>query len=168
MMGQAKQRGSKEDRAAQAIARIEGPMTDHRITFLTFDEAVSAARNSLGAKFVGLNFVSPFEYLDWYVVDVLPDEPDEVFVEHEGSALFDSCSVGDSYELSDAPPEAKNLIFARMSELANGEANLSMMSAEYVLEHVLPGLRPSKEYGPNRARYMQDAGAKFCAYWRKE
>lgn len=38
-------------------------MTDHKIQFFSFDEAVQAARSDPGTELVGIKFDEPFTYL---------------------------------------------------------------------------------------------------------
>lgn len=140
-------------------------MPDHKITFITFDETVAAARSAPGTEFVGISFVEPFAHLGLYVVSVDPDEPGDVNISYEGGTLFSSCGEEDFYDLSDVPADAKKLFYVRMSELANGDAQIMGKNSEFVLQEVLPGLSQNAKYR-DQAHFMQVAGAEFRAYWR--
>lgn len=140
-------------------------MTDHNTLFLTFDEAVKIARSEPGVELIGINFVEPFMHLSLYLVSVDPDEPESVNIAYEGGTLFSSGGEEDFYDLSDVPADAKNLFYARMSDLADGNIQVMGMTSEFVLQAVLPGLSQDAKYR-NHADFRKIAGAEFRAYWR--
>lgn len=141
-------------------------MTDKKITFVTFDEAVASAIGEPGVEFVGIRFVEPFSHLGLYFVNVDPDEPDYVNIEYEGGELFSSFGEEDFYGLSRVPDGVKNLFYARISDLVDGNAHFKGMNSEFVLQEVLPGLDENAKYR-DQTHFKQVAGAAFCAYWRQ-
>jgi hypothetical protein len=141
-------------------------MTDRKIQFFTFNEAVDAARNDPDTEFVGLHFVEPFTHLGVYIIRVYSDEPENVNVSFEGGALFDSGGEEDFYSVAEVPAEAKSLFYARRTDLGNGDAQVMGLTSEFVLQEVLPGLSKDAKYR-DRAHFMQAAGAEFLAYWRQ-
>lgn len=141
-------------------------MANTSINFLSFDEAVKAAKNEPGAEFIGLRYVAPFTRLEVYVIHVDPDEGDYVNVQVEGGELFDLGGDEDFYDLEDTPTEAKALFYARKSDLANDNAQICGMVSEYVLHTVLPGLSEAKTYG-SEAAFIQAARTKFLSFWRQ-
>lgn len=142
-------------------------MADTSIEFISFDEAVEAAKNEPGVEFIGLRYTAPFTRLDMYVIHVYPDEADYVNVKYEGGELFDLGGEEDFYGLDDVPHEAKNLFYTRKTGLGNGDIQVSGMTSEFVLLEVLPGLRADAKYR-DRAHFMQVAGDAFRAFWRQQ
>jgi hypothetical protein len=140
-------------------------MTDHKIQFYTFDEAMEVARSETGTEFVGIKFVEPFTHLDVYIINVYADEPDNVNVFYEGGALFDSMGEEDFFDVADAPADAKKLFYARKTDLGHGNAQVMGLTSEFVLQEVLPGLSEDAKYR-DHTHFMQVAGAEFRAYWR--
>jgi len=141
-------------------------MADKIIKFLSFDEAVSVAKNKPGTEFVGLRYVPPFTRLDVYIIDVDPDEPDDVRIQFEGGELFDLGGEEDFYDLDDAPDEAKALFYARVSDLGNGDIQIMGMVSEHVLQEVLPSLNEKSTY-KSQADFIQAASAEFIYFWRQ-
>lgn len=135
------------------------------IQFLNFDEAVAAANKHLDEEFVGLQFVPPFDYLGAYTVFVASDEPEFLIIDFEGGPLFEDFGEQESYSLNDIPAEAKALIYARLSELGDGDISVMGMKAEYVLQEILPGIEPDAMY-KDREEFMQKAGAAFQDFWK--
>lgn len=121
--------------------------TDSAIDFYSFDEAVAAARASPGIEFIGMKFIEPYSYLGVYVISVYPDEPDNVNVSYEGGALFASMGEEDFFDVDDAPEEAKMLLYARATELGDGDVQVMGMTSEFVLQEVLPGLSADRVPG---------------------
>jgi hypothetical protein len=70
----------------------------------------------------------------------------------------------DFYDLEDAPAEAKKLLYARQTDLGDGDVQVMGMTSEFVLQAILPGLRDDAKYR-DHAHFMEVAGAEFHAYW---
>jgi hypothetical protein len=141
-------------------------VTDSMIDFYTFDEAVAVAHSEPGIEFVGMKFVEPFSYLGVYVINVYSDEPDDVNVSYEGGTLFDSMGEEDFFDVKEAPAEARELFYARKTDLGDGDANVMGMTSEFVLQEVLPGLSADAKYR-DQAHFMEVAGAQFREFWRQ-
>jgi hypothetical protein len=141
-------------------------MSDHKIQFITFDEAVVVARSEPDTEFVGIKFDEPFTHLAVYIITVYADEPENVNVFYEGSAIFGSTSEEDFFDLADAPAEAKKLFYARRIDLGRGDAQVMGLTSEFVLQEVLPGLSEDAKFR-DHTHFMQVAGAEFRAYWRQ-
>lgn len=141
-------------------------MADTSIKFLSFDEAVEAARNEPGAEFIGLRYIAPFTRLDAYEIRVDPDEVEYVNVQYGGGKLFASDGEEEFYDLDDVPDEAKGLFYARKTDLGNGDVQVMGMTSEFVLQEVLPGLSKDAKYR-DQTHFMQVAGAAFSAFWRQ-
>jgi len=135
-----------------------------KVQFLTFDQAVQAARSQPGVEFVGFRFEEPFTHLGAYIINTYPDDPRNVNVFYEGGALFDSMGEEDFYDVKDAPADARNLLYARQADLGDGDVQVMGMTSEFVLQAILPGLHEDAKYR-DRAHFMQVAGAEFQAYW---
>jgi hypothetical protein len=135
--------------------------------FCTFDEAVRVAHAEPGTEFVGMKFAQPFTHLGVYLINVYPDEPDNINVFYEGGALFDSMGEEDFYDAEDAPAEAKGLFYARKTDLGGGDPTLMGSTSEFVLQEILPELGGDAKYR-DHAHFMQVAGAAFQAYWRQK
>lgn len=142
-------------------------MSDTSIQFITFDEAVEAAKNEPGVELIGLRYIAPFSRLDVYVIQVDPDEADCVNIQYEGGELFDLGGEEEFYGLDDAPEEAKNLFYARKTDLGNGDVQIIGMTSEYVLQEVLPGLGKDAKY-QDQAHFMQVASTAFRTFWRQQ
>lgn len=142
-------------------------MANTSISFLSFDEAVKAAKNEPGAEFIGLRYVAPFTRLEVYVIHVDPDEADYVNVQYEGGELFDFGGEEDFYGLDDVPEEARGLFYARKTDLGKGDVQVMGMKSEFVLQEVLPGLSKDAKYR-DYAHFMQVAGAAFRTFWRQQ
>jgi hypothetical protein len=142
-------------------------MVDTSIKFLSFDEAVEAAKNEPGVEFIGLRYIAPFSRLDVYVIHVDPDEIGYVNVQYEGGDLFDLGGEEEFYGLDDVPKEAKGLFYARKADLGNGDGQVMGMTSEFVLQEVLPGLSKDAKYR-DQAHFVQVAGAEFRAFWRQQ
>lgn len=142
-------------------------MTTPNIQFLNFSDAVEVAKKEPGVKLVGLQFRSPFTRLDVYLIYVDPDEPGFVNVNYEGGELFDLGGEEDFYDIDDVPVEAKNLCYARLSDLGNGAIQIMGMTSEFVLQAVLPGLSPDARYR-DQYHFRQAAGSAYAAFWRQE
>lgn len=142
-------------------------MTSYNIQFLTFDDAVDAARSDPGTEFVGINFVEPFTHLSVYIISVDADEPENVNVFYEGGTLFDSEGEEDFFDVAEVPAEAKKCFYARQTDLGNGDAQVMGLTSEFVLQEVLPGLKKDAKYR-DHAHFMQVAGAEFLSYWRQK
>jgi len=140
-------------------------MADKNIKFLSFNEAVTAAKNEPGMEFIGLRYVPPFTRLDVYVIDVDPDESDDVRIQFEGGELFDIGGEEDFYDLADVPDEARALFYARKSDLGNGDAHVMGVTSEYVLQELVSGLSKEATY-KSKAEFIQAAGAQFLSFWR--
>lgn len=134
------------------------------IQFLSFDEAVTAANKHLDEEFIGLLFAPSFDYLGTYSVFVDSDEPEFVNINFEGGHLFDDLGEEESYSLNDVPAEAKALLYARLSELGDGNISVMGMKAEYILQEILPGIQSDARY-KNKEEFMLRAGAAFQDYW---
>jgi hypothetical protein len=139
-------------------------MSNNKPQFFTFDEAVELARKEPGAELVGLKFVEPFTHLKMYIINTFPDDPDNVNVFYEGGALFSSAGEEDFYDLEDAPADARKLLYARQTDLGDGDVQIREMTSEFVLQEILPGLRDDAKYR-DHAHFMKVAGAEFNAYW---
>lgn len=139
-------------------------MSDNKPQFFIFNAAVEIARNEPGAELLGLKFVEPFTRLETYIIDTDPDDPASVNISYEGGALFDSGGDEDFYDLDDVPAEAKQLLYARLTDLGQGDVQVRGMVSEFVLQEILPSLRDEAKYR-DRAHFMQVAGAEFLAYW---
>jgi hypothetical protein len=141
-------------------------MVDKKIKFLSFDEAVAAAGEEPDVEFVGLRYVAPFSRLDVYAVMSDPDNVGYVSISYEGGELFDVGGEEDFYGLDDVPDEAKGLFYTRLLDLADGKAHINGMVSEYVLHAVLPGLGEADTYS-SEAAFVNEASAKFLAFWRQ-
>lgn len=141
-------------------------MADNKISFLSFDEAVQAAKNEPGVEFIALQYVAPYTRLDVYVINCDPEEPDFVNVQYEGGELFDLGGEEDFYGLEEVPDEAKRLYYARSTDLGNGNAKVMGMLAEFALQEVLPGLSEADTYS-SQADFIKVASAQFRSYWKQ-
>jgi hypothetical protein len=139
-------------------------MTDKTITFLTFDEAVSAAKNEPDVDFIGLQFVPPFTRLDIYAINTCADEPDNANIQYQGAELFDVDGEEEFYDVDDAPDEAKALFYARGTDLGNGDVQIMGIVSEYVLHQVLPDLKEAPRY-KSEQEFIQAAGEQFQSFW---
>lgn len=142
-------------------------MADTNIKFLSFGDAIEAAKNEPGMEFIGLRYIAPFTRLDTYVIRVDPDEVEYVNIQYEGGELFDFGGEEDFYSLADAPDEAKGIFYARNTDLGNGGVQVMGMTSEFVLQEVLPGLSKDAKYR-DQAHFMQVAGEAFRAFWRQQ
>ena len=140
-------------------------MTAKTPTFLTYAEAVEAAKVAPNVDFLGLKFDAPYRHLAAYVISVDSEEPDYVNVAYSGGALFDFAGEEDFYDDKDAPKEAKTLFYVRQSELGNGDPQVIGMTSEYVLFEVLPGLQAPDTYEVE-AEFNREAGQVFKRFWR--
>lgn len=133
--------------------------------FLTFDEAVAAAKIEPNVDFIGLKFDAPYRHLAAYVISVDSEEPDYVNVAYSGGALFDFGGEEDFYNEEDAPQEAKELFYVHQKELGDGDPSIMGMTSEYVLFAVLPGLQEPDKY-PSEAAFASDAARIFKEFWK--
>jgi hypothetical protein len=138
-------------------------LNDPRINFINFHDAVCLAQETTDVEFIGIKFDPPFKHLGVYSIVVRSDEPGEVSIMYEGGQLFSSCGEEEFYFLDDVPAQAKELIYARKSDLC--DVQISGMTSEFVLQKVLPGLRWDSKYR-DQAHFMQVAGAEFAGFWR--
>ena len=136
------------------------------IEFLNFEDAVAASKREPDIPFVGLHFVAPYTRLAIYTLSSDPDNEGFVCVDYEGGELFDEGGEEDFYALRDTPEEAKGLFYARMRDLADGNAHIAGMVSEYALHALLPGLDEAMNYD-SEAAFVKDAVTKFQAFWRQ-
>lgn len=142
-------------------------MTTKDIQFLSFDEAVSAAQQHPGEQFIALSYVPPYTRLEIYMIDVDPEEPDEVRIQYEAGELFDVGGEEDFYDVDDIPGQAKSLFYARLSDLGDGRAQVMGMVSEHVLQQVLPGLNEDSTY-KNGAAFIEAASRQFLSFWKQK
>jgi hypothetical protein len=141
-------------------------MVDTIIKFLTFDEAIAAAKKEADVEFVGLQYVPPYSHLDVYMVIGDPDEVSYVNISYEGGDLFDVGGEEDFYGLDDVPDEAKSLFYVRLTDLGDGKAQISGMVSEYILNALLPALSEANTYSSETA-FVEAARTQFLAFWRQ-
>lgn len=140
-------------------------MTAKAPTFLTYAEAVAAAKVAPNVDFIGIGFKAPYKHLKAYVISVDSDEPDYVNVAYSAGDMYSDCGEEDFYDDNDAPAEAKMLFYASQRELGNGDPQVMGMTSEYVLFEVLPGLKSPDTYEVD-AEFNRDAGQIFKSFWR--
>jgi len=141
-------------------------MNNRAVQFLTFDEAVIAARSNPGTELIGIQFAAPYQHLGLYTISVDADEPDFVNVSYEGGELFDVGGEEDFYDLSDTPAVAKGLFYAAKTDLGDGNPNVMGMTSEFILQEVLPGLARDAKYR-DQDHFLEVAGQEFRAFWRQ-
>lgn len=134
-------------------------------TFLTYAEAVAAAKVAPNIDFIGLRFAAPYKHLAAYVISVDSDEPDYINVAYSAGDMFSDCGEEDFFADDDAPDEAKTLFYASQRELGNGDPQVTGMTSEYVLFEVLPGLQEPDTY-ELEAEFNREAGRVFKSFWR--
>lgn len=139
-------------------------MSEQAPQFLTYDQAIEAAKKAPDVEFIGLRFDAPYRRLDVYFIDVDSSELDYVNIAYEGGELFSSCGEEGFYGEDDAPVEAKNIFYVREQELGNPQ--IRGMTSEYMLCNILPGLNAPDTY-PNKASFTKDAARAFSSFWRQ-
>lgn len=137
-------------------------MSEKHLQFLTYDQAIEAAKKEADVEFIGLRFEAPHRRLDAYFIYVDSDEPDYVNIAHERSELFSRGAEEQFYEEDDAPAAAKTCLYVRESELGN--AQVRGANSEYALFEVLPGVNEPNSY-PNETAFMADAARAFAGFW---
>ncbi len=142
-------------------------MPDKKIQFFTFDQTVEAVQSEPGAEFVGFKFDEPFTRLGVYIINTYPDEPGNVNVFYEVGTLFDPMGEEDFYDVEEVPAEARQLLYARRTDLGNGDVQVMNTASEFVLQAILPGLHDDAKYR-DHAHFMQVAGAEFRGYWGRQ
>lgn len=140
-------------------------MTATTPTFLTYAEAVAAAKAEPNVDFIGIGFEAPYRHLAAYSVSTDDEEPGYLNVSYSGGDLFSSCGEEDFYSEDTVPAEAKKLFYARDSELGDGHPGLFGMTGAYVLYAVLPDLKPTDSYATNAA-FTDAAVQVFKKFWR--
>jgi hypothetical protein len=140
-------------------------MTAKTPTFLTYDEAVAAAKAEPNVDFIGIGFEAPYRHLAAYSVSTDDEDPGYLNVSYSGGDLFSSCGEEDFYSEDDVPAEAKMLFYARDSELGDGKPGIFGMTGAYVLYAVLPGLKTTDAYETD-AEFADLAVQIFKRFWR--
>lgn len=142
-------------------------VTHDKHPFSTFDEAVKIACAEPGTELVGMKFIKPYTRLGIFIINVSPDEPYYINVFYEGGALFSSMGEEELYDAEDAPAEAKDLYYARETDLGGGGPTLMGSTSEYAFQETLPELGGDAKYR-DHAHFTQAAGAAFQTYWRQK
>ena len=87
-------------------------------------------------------------------------------ISYEGGDLFDVGGEEDFYGLDDVPDEAKSLFYARLTDLGDGNAQISGMVSEYILNALLPGLSEANTYSSEVA-FVEAARTQFLEFWHQ-
>ncbi|WP_109016001.1 hypothetical protein [Novimethylophilus kurashikiensis] len=138
---------------------------NNNLTFLTYQEAIVAAKKEPGMEFVALDFNPPKPFLALYIIEVFEDEPDEVNITYEGGELFDMGGEEDFYDEHSVPAAAKKLFYIRRGDLGEDTPNILGMTSEYVLCEVLPGLTAPEDY--TEEEFLAAATKAYKEFWRK-
>lgn len=134
--------------------------------FLTFDEAVSAARKEPEVHFIGLGFSSSL--LVVFALQLDAEDPPTINIFYSAAKLFDSIGYEDSYTLDDVPIGAKTLFYVRESDLnVDFVKDIFGVTSEYILHRMIPGL-PDPDTCVSVKTFRQDAINKFRAFWRQQ
>ena len=141
-------------------------MTTKIPDFLTYAEAIIAARHEPNVEFLGLRFEAPYRHLSAYTISADTDEPDEINVDFSGGELFSFFGEEDFFSESDVPDDAKTLFYARFPELGNGKLMVMGITSEHVLFSVLPELKEPDTYH-ERSEFSEQAGQVFQKFWRQ-
>lgn len=142
-------------------------MPEQAIQFLTFDQAVEAAKKEQDIEFIGIRFNPPYRKLEAYIITVDSSESDYVNIAYSGGNLFDSFGEENFYSEDDAPADAKSLFYAHQQDLGDGSPQVMGMNSEYALFEVLPGLKEPDAY-ESEAAFTQEAARVFNQFWRQE
>ncbi len=138
--------------------------------FLTFDEAVAAAKQEHDVDFIAIDFNEGQKFLATYTINVMDDkdddeadDPNQVNIYCEGGILFDYEGDEEYYSEKDAPARAKELFYVHEKDL--GKPSITGMTGEYVLFAVLPSLKEPSQY-PSETHFVNDASRLFKEFWR--
>ena len=134
--------------------------------FLTYSEALAAAKQEANVEFIGMRFEAPYKYLSTYTISGDDEEPGCVNVDFNGGELFSYFGEENFYEEADVPDEAKALFYARSGDLGDGNLMLMGITSEHILFSILPGLDRSDTYCTN-AEFTEKAAHAFGRFWRQ-
>ena len=139
-------------------------MSTNAPQFLTYQQAVEAAKKEPDVEFIGLGFKAPYRHLSVYFIYVDSEDLDYVNIWYDGGLLFDSCGEEECYGEQDVPVEAKALFYVK--ETSIGSPSIRGTMSEYVLAQVLPGLRDPESY-PSKKAFTMAAVQAFSRLWRQ-